>query len=50
MEEEKLEWASKIESYIKLNVDSIIIDFSQTNVPPDEAIIFLKNSKITFSR
>lgn len=39
----KIRMDIKIESYIKLNVDSIIIDFSQTNVPPDEAIIFLKN-------
>jgi len=49
--EKTSEWISKIESYIKLNADTILIDFSQTNVPPDKAINILKKfSKVIFPK
>jgi alkanesulfonate monooxygenase SsuD/methylene tetrahydromethanopterin reductase-like flavin-dependent oxidoreductase (luciferase family) len=49
--EKTSEWISKIESYIKLNANTILIDFSQTNVPPDKAITILKKfSKVIFPK
>lgn len=36
------EWRSKIEEYIEAGADTIIIDFSMTNVPPEKAISMMK--------
>ncbi|MEM4461744.1 MAG: LLM class flavin-dependent oxidoreductase [Candidatus Bathyarchaeia archaeon] len=36
------EWRSKIDEYIEAGADGIIIDFSMTNVPLDEAVSMLR--------
>jgi len=45
------EWIQRVEEYADAGADKIIVDFSMTNVPPNEAIKFLKDfSKIIFPK